>query len=290
MKKKVTAGLIAAAFALALLCLQFYPLVMELAVIFFAVIANAELLRTAKVKNKGIYVLTTVSAVIIPLNARLNIVKYTQLSVEFLLTVYIFLLFIMMLARYSETRFEHVAIAAFSSTVLPYSMSTILRLTNLHESIGGRFTKSNCSYLLVFALMCAWMTDTMAYFTGSKFGKHKMSPKISPKKSWEGAIGGVIGTAVVNVLIWLVYKLLAKKELITPLFIPLWVVPLISAALSVIAMLGDLSFSAIKRNYGIKDFGKLLGEGNGGVMDRFDSAAFVLPSLYAMVMLYETCG
>lgn len=287
MKKKVFTGLIGTAFAITLLFLQFYPMVMELAVMFFSAIANFEVLRTVKVKNKGIYALTTLMAVFIPLTARHNFMQNVQIKIELLLIIYTILLLILMLAQYSITRFEHVAIALFSSTFLPYTMSMIPRFSDLYRSIGSLYTKANCSYLLLFALICAWMTDAMAYFWGRKFGKHKMSPKISPKKSWEGAVGGVACTVGVNVLVWLAYMGLARAKLITPLFIPLWVIPPASVLLSVAAMLGDLSFSAVKRNYGIKDFGKLLGEGNGGVMDRFDSASFVLPALYMMVQVYE---
>ena len=287
MKKKVIAGVVAAVVAILLLFLQFYPAVMEIAVMFFAVLANMEILRTVGVKNRGIFVVTTLAAAVIPWNARYDLLAYTRLPVEVLLLIYVFLLLILMLARYDVTRFEHVAVASLSSLALPYAISTLLKLSGLYRAIGGQYTRSNCSYLLLFALVCAWVTDTMAYFSGSKFGKHKMCPKISPKKSWEGAVGGVLGTAGVNVLIWLVYFGLARGGVITPLFIPLWVVPPVSVALSVLAMLGDLTFSAIKRNYGVKDFGTIMGEGNGGVMDRFDSASFVLPAMYFMVLIYE---
>ncbi len=124
------------------------------------------------------------------------------------------------------------------------------------------------------------MTDTCAYFVGSKFGKHKMTPKISPKKSWEGAVGGVAGAVIVNLLIFLIFNMVIKERLL----LPYWAVILITVVLAVISMFGDLSASVIKRNYGAKDFGKLI-PGHGGVMDRFDSCIFVLPTLYFIVRL-----
>ena len=125
------------------------------------------------------------------------------------------------------------------------------------------------------------MTDTFAYFVGSKLGKHKLCPKISPKKSVEGAIGGVIGAVLLNVLLLFVFKrFFFEGESILSYI----TVVILSVVLSVVSMFGDLAASTIKRNFGIKDFGKLL-PGHGGIMDRFDSALFVMPVLYASVYL-----
>ena len=109
---------------------------------------------------------------------------------------------------------------------------------------------------------------------------YKRQPKISPKKSWEGAVGGVVGAVLINLLVFLIFNLAVKERLL----LPYWAVILITIALAIISMLGDLSASVIKRNYGAKDFGKLI-PGHGGVMDRFDSCLFVLPVLYFIVRL-----
>ena len=66
--------------------------------------------------------------------------------------------------------------------------------------------------------------------------------------------------------------------------------PVLSAFLSVVGMLGDLSASVIKRNYGMKDYGFIMGEGNGGVMDRFDSAVFVFGAMYVLLLIYQAAG
>ena len=130
-------------------------------------------------------------------------------------------------------------------------------------------------------LVCSWLTDVFAYFTGRAFGKHKLCPKISPKKTVEGAIGGIIIPAVINIIVLAVFE----KFFFDGTVIPYWAMLIISPVLSVASMLGDLSASTIKRNFGVKDFSNLI-PGHGGIMDRFDSCLFVLPAIYVIVNLF----
>ncbi|MBQ6587131.1 MAG: phosphatidate cytidylyltransferase [Butyrivibrio sp.] len=120
----------------------------------------------------------------------------------------------------------------------------------------------------------AWVCDTCAYFTGRAFGKHKLVPKLSPKKTVEGAIGGVIGSVIVGAIIG--YILYVRESLDYGIIIALMV---ITFAGSIIAQLGDLLASGIKRDHNIKDYGQLI-PGHGGIMDRFDSVIFVIPCIY----------
>lgn len=288
MKSKVISGVSWAVIGLIVLCFQFTP-AMGIFIMFFSIIANYEILTTAQVTNKGIIALSCAVAVLLPPTIEYGFFSKIPFSPIVLLLMYVFILFVMMLKGYSHTRFEQVPLTIFSSVFIPFAMTSMMLVRDMYKVTGGDpFTKSNCSFLVTMALLCSWMTDALAYFAGSQLGKHKMSPQISPKKSWEGAIGGVLGTIAVNMLVWTAYWILAKFNYITPLFIPIWIIPILSAVLSVVAMLGDLSASAIKRNYGIKDFGKIMGKGNGGVMDRFDSASFAVPAMYVIVLLYNT--
>ena len=111
------------------------------------------------------------------------------------------------------------------------------------------------------------------------FGKHKLAPVLSPKKSIEGAVGGVAGAALVG----LVYAVIIGKLGISQREL-LWVFPVISAIGAVISQVGDLAASAIKRNFGIKDYGRLI-PGHGGIMDRFDSVVFTAPMIYYLAVL-----
>lgn len=127
--------------------------------------------------------------------------------------------------------------------------------------------------LLIYVLLVVIVTDTFAYFLGIRFGKHKLCPSISPKKSVEGAVSGlVIGGA-----------LSALFAIFTDLFnLHFSVVILLSFVLSVIAQIGDLVASKMKRNAEIKDFSNLF-PGHGGVLDRFDSWMFTAMFLLLFV-------
>lgn len=120
--------------------------------------------------------------------------------------------------------------------------------------------------------ICSWGADTCAYCVGMLIGKHKMTPNLSPKKSIEGAIGGIIGAGILGAI----YALVVGAEMIP--------YGIICSAGSVIAIIGDLAASAIKRNHDIKDYGKLI-PGHGGILDRFDSVIFTAPIIYFLAMV-----
>lgn len=130
------------------------------------------------------------------------------------------------------------------------------------------------AYLVWLIFLCSWGCDTCAYCFGMLFGKHKMSPKLSPKKSVEGAVGGVIGSAVLT----LIYGFLFKSSMGADVPYIMMMVGICTAG-ALISMVGDLAASAIKRNYEIKDYGKLI-PGHGGILDRFDSVIFTAPIIY----------
>lgn len=285
MKTKVITGILAAIFGITMVALMFTP-VFTTALACFTLLANYELLHATGVKNKAVYVLTTFPAAGMPFILTYDLTQYLPVPVIGVLLVYVFVLLLFMLARYDETRFEHISMALVSSLLVPYVMSLLCEIRDFFPNAP----RSTRAFLMVYALICAWITDAMAYFIGVKFGKHKMSPKISPKKSWEGAIGGVVGNIIINLIIYGVYYLLYRFGLIQHLLFPLWLLPILSAFLSVIGMLGDLSASVIKRNYGIKDYGFIMGEGNGGVMDRFDSGVFVIGAMYVLLLIYDAAG
>lgn len=119
---------------------------------------------------------------------------------------------------------------------------------------------------LIYLLLITTFTDTYAYLVGVLIGKHKCIPKVSPNKTWEGYIGGTI----MGVFIGTTY-LATVHEISFPLF----GIVCMTLFLSIIGQFGDLVFSAIKRNFKIKDFSDFM-PGHGGILDRFDSLFFVL--------------
>ena len=132
-------------------------------------------------------------------------------------------------------------------------------------------------YSLWLIFICSWGCDTCAYCVGMLFGKHKLAPVLSPKKSIEGAIGGVAGAALLGAIYGMVVadKLVMKNAAVT--------FAIICAVGAVISQFGDLIASGIKRQHGIKDYGKLI-PGHGGILDRFDSVIFTAPMIYALLI------
>lgn len=107
-----------------------------------------------------------------------------------------------------------------------------------------------------------WMTDSAAFFTGRQIGGEKLAPDISPSKTWSGALGGLaLGTGA-GLLVWIVVT-----------DSPWWIGLILSATISVLGQLGDLSESAVKRHFRVKDSGDII-PGHGGLMDRLDSLTF----------------
>ena len=137
---------------------------------------------------------------------------------------------------------------------------------------GGKYT-----VWLIF--ICSWGSDTFAYCAGMLLGKHKMSPKLSPKKSVEGAVGGVLGAALLGA----VYALVFGTKIAPGSMLP-GRLALICAAGALLSMVGDLAASAIKREHGIKDYGRLI-PGHGGILDRFDSVIFVSPVIWILATI-----
>ena len=131
-------------------------------------------------------------------------------------------------------------------------------------------------YLLVF--IGAWVTDTFAYFTGMLLGKHKLIPDVSPKKTVEGSIGGTLFCAVAFVVFGIIMNTWFGTDA------NFLLLAIGGVFIAVIAQIGDLIMSVIKRHYGIKDYGKIF-PGHGGMLDRFDSVLIASLGLAVMCML-----
>jgi len=142
--------------------------------------------------------------------------------------------------------------------------------------------QENGAYLYLLPFIGALSSDTFAYFFGCAFGKHKLIPEISPKKTIEGSISGIFFGALSFVLYgWIL------KTWFLPSSTPNYLVLALSGIIvSAISQCGDLIASAVKRYYGVKDFGNLF-PGHGGVLDRFDSVLATAPVLYIITSLFS---
>lgn len=137
---------------------------------------------------------------------------------------------------------------------------------------------TNGLWWILFGFLVTWGNDTAAYFVGVTIGRHKLWPRISPKKTWEGTFGGWIGAALVGMGVVMLSPLAG-------IYSP-WFGLTLGAFCGVLALLGDLSVSILKRQVGVKDSGHLF-PGHGGALDRMDSPLFVLPFIYQMILLWE---
>lgn len=125
--------------------------------------------------------------------------------------------------------------------------------------------------LALWALSTVWVTDIGAYFAGRSIGGPKLAPTVSPNKTWAGLIGGVASALVLGLLLWRFAGLDLQLAAASPI-------------LAVIAQIGDLYESWLKRQAGVKDSGAIL-PGHGGVMDRLDGLAPVAPAAAALILL-----
>jgi len=164
--------------------------------------------------------------------------------------------------------FADIASAAIAALFIPFFITSLLKLRMLEHG----------KYLVCMPFLAAFISDSGAYFTGRACGKHKLAPTISPNKTVEGAVGGML-TAIIFMVIYAVVLKYAVDINVSFLLFALY-----GLLGSIVGQLGDLSFSYIKRKFGIKDYGNLL-PGHGGILDRFDSMIFVAPLTEIMLFM-----
>ena len=195
--------------------------------------------------------------------------KYLGLFV----VVFLIALLFMLVVTYPKYKAEELAKTFFSFiyVVLPISFIYLTADTLEHGK-----------YLVWLIFLCSWGADTCAYVVGmttaKTVGNHKMAPVLSPKKSIEGAIGGIVGAF----LLGFAYASIMNK--VGDLNHEAIYYGILCAVGAFVSMFGDLAASAIKREYGIKDYGKLI-PGHGGIMDRFDSVIITAPIIYYLSIL-----
>lgn len=141
------------------------------------------------------------------------------------------------------------ALTAFGVLWIPMGLAYVLLIRSLNHGMA----------LTILLFACTIVSDTFAYFVGRAIGRHQMAPHISPKKTIEGAIGGLVG-AVVAALIVRIYS---------P-WLPTRAAIVLGLVIGMVGQWGDLFESAFKRDFRVKDSGRLL-PGHGGILDRFDS-------------------
>ena len=170
-----------------------------------------------------------------------------------------------------KVTFQKICLCAMAGFVVPFMLSSLIRILTM--KIGR--------YVILVPFIVAFSNDAGAYFAGRYFGRHKMAPVLSQHKTVEGAVGGVIATVVSMILYALVMSLPVKALSFKVNYLYAAIYGFVGALAGIF---GDLCFSVIKRQTGIKDYGKLL-PGHGGVLDRFDSMMMVGPLMEALLLL-----
>ena len=228
------------------------------AIVLISILCIFELLRCMKLqKNFALSVPLYIFSVAVPFLLRFlkgYMSSFTKIAVLFGV-IYLMYLFVLVITSHGKLTFNAAMSAYIAVLYIIISLNSIIYVRDHAEH--GQYI-----YLLVF--LGAWVTDTFAYFTGYLFGKHKLIEDVSPKKTVEGSIGGIIFCAISFVTFGqIINQYFGTNANIIFLLVS-------GVFISVIAQIGDLIMSVVKRQNNIKDYGKFF-PGHGGMIDRFDS-------------------
>lgn len=266
MKQRVLSGAVLALLSLAIIVFNKpFPLILNLVVALISTLAVFEIIKALGLERKwflGVPALLAAAAV--PLcSGELQFLVYC---------LFTGLLFAAMLIYHHETTFKEVAVLYSMVVLVPSALQTLVALRELNPDHG--------MFYVLIAVLSAWVADIGAYFAGTFFGRHKLCPEISPKKTVEGAVGGLVLNVAVMLLSGVVLCHLLNGGALQINYLSLALAGLLGAPISI---LGDLSFSLIKRSCHIKDFGQAI-PGHGGILDRFDSVIFTSPFVYLLAL------
>lgn len=229
-------------------------------------IASYELLyRTKLIQQPRLVIYSALMAFAISMWSYLGAVQAWFLL---MMLVFFMLMFSEMMMDHVKVHLEMLGTCFIAGVILPYMLSSLVRI--LMMSIGR--------YVILIPFVVAFLSDAGAYFVGLKFGKHKLAPVVSPNKTIEGVFGG-LAAAMIGMLIYTVILDWPLK------FDVHYGIALLYGLIGSLAgTFGDLCFSVIKRQAGLKDYGNLI-PGHGGVLDRMDSLVMVAPLMEAMLLL-----
>lgn len=263
--KRLLSGIALLIFAVGFIYTGGLPLLLITAAI--SLIGQFELYRALGIEHKGLafigYTATGVYYVLVYCGGIYYMATVIVVTLIILMTAYVI--------TFPEYRTEEVTAAFFGMCYVPVMLSYLYLTRMLPDG----------QYFVWLILLSSWGSDTLAYCSGMLLGRHRMAPRLSPKKSVEGAVGGVLGAMLLGAIFgYVVNSGLFSAE------ISLFTCAAACGVGALIAMIGDLAASAIKRNHGIKDYGNLI-PGHGGVLDRFDSMLFTAPAVYFAVSIFE---
>lgn len=246
------------------------PIFITIMVAGIAAIGSWELLRaTGMGERKSMVVFTAIAAAAIPVCYWQGVENWGVRLVSIMLVCALFLTAIRAYGKEGAVGAESILICLFGGVLIPSFLSALIQLRML----------KNGECLVMLPVVVAFLTDIGAYFAGVFLGKHRGVTLVSPNKSAEGFAGGLAS----GVVFMLIYALILRNAVGLEVQMP--TMAIYGLVGSLVTMLGDLSFSLIKRQFGIKDYGSLL-PGHGGMLDRFDSMIFAAPTMWVLVTLF----
>lgn len=232
-----------------------------------SIVGLIELFRVFKLANSMLayvgYLLTVFYYIILIFYKSTGILLFLITLLLFLLIFYVF--------SYPKYNIKEVAMIFFGIIYVAITFSFIYLIREKNEY--GK-------YVVWLIFIASWGSDTFAYCTGILFGKHKFLPLLSPNKTIEGVIGGIFGAAILGSI----YNLLFLQHFDADITYSTLRIAVACATGAIISMLGDLTASAIKRDYNVKDYGNII-PGHGGILDRFDSVIFTAPALFFVLSI-----
>lgn len=228
---------------------------------------NYELLRVFRLEKHPLGVVTYLTTVLYYIMLYFGWQIWTA---SLVIPIVVLVMLIIYVVQYPDYKIDLVTKALFAFLYV----SVLLSFIYLTRCMGQG------EWLVWLILIGAWGSDTCAYCAGMLIGKHHLS-ELSPKKTVEGCVGGVLGAGLIAFIYAFFFP---AQDAYTMVHYPYIVFPIIAIICAVISQIGDLAASAIKRNYQIKDYGKVI-PGHGGVLDRFDSVLFVAPFVYYLLFV-----
>ena len=265
------------AIVLAAILLLSNTIAYSIALSILAVIAANEVLKVYDVDKK--YLVSVPAYIVAAAMPTLSFIMTevmekaaSEFIIALALVMFVLMLYLFVVAVFAKGKIEFASLSA--------GFVLVMYITACFSALSViRYVTDAGMFNLGMVFIGAWISDIFAYFTGRFLGKHKLIPEVSPKKTVEGSIGAIVFTTLLMLLYgWIVS--------LTTNFVPNYLVlGLAAPVLSVVGQIGDLFASLVKRERGVKDYGKLL-PGHGGIMDRFDSILTVSGATMVITLLF----
>lgn len=268
MKNRITSAVTIIFFFTAIVLFnRTFPIALNIAIALISVLAVFEIISALGLsKNVILLVPSIIFSAVLPFIENPILLQTAYF-------VYTLVMFGALILYHQFVTFRELGVIYSMALLIPTALQTIVDV----RRCGGE----HGMFYVIIAISSAWVADTGAYLAGSFWGKHKLCPNISPKKTVEGVIGGFVLNIAAMLLFGFLFEVPYYQHSVTVSYLSLFIIGFVG---TIISILGDLSFSLIKRSCHIKDFSEII-PGHGGILDRFDSVIFEAPFVYLLVQI-----